>query len=318
MSRGLGTLQRDILSHVREQGVTTLESLRWELGEGIDGKGNLRKAWSYGVERATVGLAKRGHLTIESRPLGTLREWTRHYPGKTYRGQIRQCRLELLPVLADWVRSDEGPRPLYSADENERFYARGEGGSLAQRLDAMDRGAAFAPEWRLLEPRLREHYAASGSDSLFYLITRGKQLFAGAQVQTRFSLGELIDRCAKENILPDSALVQLRSIADRFLPPEKAGALELKSFIYRFITSVIHGHPDLKPEALDALYKARSDYLRAIPGFNPPRERKNDRFWLDEMRWLGAVEKRSTLARLIDQTTFQRFRFLRPARIASP
>jgi len=309
MSRGHGILQRDLLDCVRvHEGVSTLESIRWVL---LEKPGDLPKSWTYALERAVKGLVKRGNLTIETRPLANLQEWVTHYPGKTHRHEIRQLRLDLLPVLVEWIRSDEGPRPLYSADENERFHARGEGGSLAKRLDGKDLGIAFASEWKTLEPQLRQLLAHTDSDALFYLIARGKHLFTQAHIQTRVSFGEMIDRCAKEKVLPPPLLAQLRSLAGRFLPLEKAAALELKSIIYRFITSVIHGHPDLKPEAMEALYKMRPDYLKAVAGFKPPIERKGRGLWIGEPHLGGSYEKGSPLARLIDQTTFQKFKFLR-------
>jgi hypothetical protein len=308
MSRGNGSLQLAILAHVRGSGGgSTLESIRWAM---LKETGNLPKAWTYALERAVRGLSKRGYLTVQVRPLATLQEWVTHYPCKTYRREIRQMRLDLLPVLVEWIRSDEGPRPLYSADENERFYARGEGGSLNKRLRGEDRGVVFSAEWKALEPQLRRLLAQTDSDALFYLIARGKLLFTGAHIQTRASFGEMIDRCAEENVLPVPLEVQLRSLASRFLPPEQAGSLELKSVIYRFITSVIHGHPDLKPEALEALYKKRPDYLKAIAGFKPPEERKVRGFFVGKPQPGGSFEKGSPLARLIDQTTFQKFRFL--------
>jgi hypothetical protein len=311
VSRGLGSLQRDILATIRnQQGTTTLETLRWVLNDDSGKVNDLSKSWTYGVERAVRGLTKRGVISTEARKLATLEEWVIHYPGKTHRGDIRQLRLDLLPVLAEWIQSEEGPRPLYSADENERFFARGEGGSLSQRINQSDRGILFAKEWRALEPKLRQHLALTDSDSLFYLIARGKHLFTQAPIQTKVSFRELVDRCNSERLLPESIIEELRDLAGRFLPPENAGALELKSVIYRLITSVIHGHPDLKPEAMDVLFKSRPDYLKSVPGFTPPLSKMRPGLWVEDQRWKGAIGKGSLLARLVDQTTFQKFKFL--------
>ncbi len=313
MSRGPGSFQRDILDRIHRQQPTTLETLRWQLADEEGGHGNLPKSRAFALERAVANLAKRGLLNVEKRALATVQEWLSHYPGKTHRRAVRQLRVDLLPVLAEWVRSDEGPGPLFSADENERFFARAEGGSLSARIrfGKKDRGLLFASRWRQVEPHLRALLAQSDSDDLFYLIARGKYLFTRAPVETRFSFGQLVDRCAAKQLIPKALLADLNTLRLEFIPPETVGALELKSVIYRFVTSVIHRHPDLKPEALEALYKARSDYLKTVPGFRPPIDQKRRRgILLDPMRSGLGYENGSILARLIDQTTFQKFHFL--------
>ena len=289
----------------------TLETLRWDLAKEDGCTGDLPKPRAFALQRAVDSLVERKLLRVEKRKLATIQEWLTHYPGKTYRRDVRQVRLDLLPVLADWMRGDEGPGPLYDADDNERFFARAEGAdnSLLRRND--DRGAHLAPRWKAIEPELRKLLAQSSSDNLFLLIARGKNMFTRARVETHLSFGQLIDLCADENVLPGPLLAELEDMRREFIPPEIVGALELKSVIYQFITSVIHRHPELKPDALDALYKAKPDYLKALPGFKPPVERKHPySLWIAGERWKGCIEDRSSLSRLIDQTTFQSFQFL--------
>lgn len=313
MSRGLGSFQRDILKRIHRQQLTALETLRWQLADEEGTRGNLPKSGAFALERAVASLAKRGLVTVEKRALATVQEWLTLYPGKTHRRDVRQLRIDLLPILADWVRSDEGPGPLFSADENERFFARAEGGPLSARigLRKKDRGVVFASRWRQIEPHLRALLAQSDSDDLFYLIARGKYLFTRAPIETRSSFGQLVDRCAANRVIPEALLADLNALRLDFIPEETVGALELKSVIYRFITSVVHRHPDLKSEALEALYKARPDYLKTVPGFRPPMDRKGRRaILLDPMRGGPSYEKGSVLARLIDQTTFHKFHFL--------
>lgn len=313
MSRGLGSLQRLILTELEaRKGTSTLESIRWALATDDRAGSDLPKSFGSGIERAVRGLVDRGLVITKKRALATVEEWLTHYPGKTYSCAIRQVRIDLLPVLVEWMRVERDSAPLYSAEENERFYTRDEGGSLANRLRRRDRGRQFVDEWTRLEPQLCAHFATVNSEALFYLLARGKYLFTGAPIQTPFSFSQMVARCASESALPAELIRSLKSLADRFLPPSQAAALEFKSYVYRFITSVLHGHPDLKPEALDALFKARPDYLKALPGFSPPKERSSSRgLWMPEYRWKGSLEKSCPLRRLIDQTTFQRFHFLR-------
>ncbi|MDB6093727.1 MAG: hypothetical protein JWM32_1289 [Verrucomicrobia bacterium] len=308
MSRGLGNLQRDVLRVVDANVTsTTEETIRWELAKPGT---SLEKTWTYAINRAVKSLAKRGHLTIHRRPLINLDEWLLHYPSKTHRSDVRQLRLDLLPDLVEWIRSQQGPRPLYTAAQNERFYARGDGATLNFRPLQKDRGRKFAGEWKALEPALRRLLANTDSDDLFYLILGGKISFTGSKIQSPFSFGELVDRCEQQSVLPALLRDELRSLADRFMPKEEIKALELKSVIYHFITSVIHGHGKLKDEALEVLYKRRRKYLEGIPGYNLPVAKKKGSIYFEDPPRGGTIERKSLLERLIDQTTFQKFRFV--------
>lgn len=312
MSRGLGDFQLSLLARLRSQGSpTTIESLRWDLADEDGCSGDLPKPRAFALQRAVNSLAERSLLRVERRKLVTIQEWLAHYPGKTYRRDVRRVRIDLLPVLANWVRGQEGPGPLFNADANERFFARAEGADDSLYHRNFDRGAHLASRWKALEPELRKLLAHCASENLFLLIARGKNMFTGTRVETRVSFGELIDLCADEKILPEPIHAELESIRRDFIPPDVIGALKLKSVIYQFITSVIHRHPELKAEALRALYQAKPDYMRALPGYKPPTEPVMGRgLWIPGQTWGGFVEPRSALSRLIDQTTFQSFQFL--------
>lgn len=158
----------------------------------------------------------------------------------------------------------------------------------------------------------RTTLARSDSDDLFFLIARGKFLFTNARIETPHSFREVLERCSENGSLPLELTQRLHSLANRFITPEMVGTLELKSFIYQLVNSVIHGHCKLKSDALDALYRSRPDYIKAIPGVTPPAERKMGRaLWARELHWDDAALKNTPLARLIDQTTFQKFHFVR-------
>lgn len=313
MSRGLGSIQRDILNRVREREPTTLESLRWEINDEQSPEDNLSKSGTFALERALKNLHKRSLVHIEKRPLATVSEWLNHYPGKTRSRDVRDLRLELLPVLAEWVRSDEGPGALFSSAENERFHARAEGGSLSARIwrPTEDRGLLFANRWRGIEPRLRALLSHSQSDALFYLIARGKNIFTRAPVETTKSFGQLVDHCSDHGLLPQDLLEDLNALRRDFIPPEALGALELKSVIYRFVYPVMHGHPELKPEAIEVLCAEKLEYLMTIPGFKPPGTSSSREFRYSQRSKPGVIhEVGSRLKRLIDQTTFHKFHFL--------
>lgn len=317
MSRGPGSLQREIIKHLRARGgQSTLESIRWELHGQSNAGCDLPKATAFAVTRAVRSLASVAQgkrLIIEKRSLANLEEWVAHYPNKTRRNDIRQMRIELLPVLVTWLRSAGGPGPLYTPDDNERFYARREEANIYTRMSQPDRGTPFASEWRALEVKLRPHLARSSSDDLFYLVARGKMVFLRGPIETRASFGDLFKRCADQKLLPPELLAELQSLSERFLSPEQAGALQLKSWLYRCVTSVIMRHPELKPEAIDALYAARPEYLKTLPGYEPQAKKRARGLWIAERRWGNVVARGSLLARLIDQTTFQKLNFVRLA-----
>ena len=268
MSRGLGSLQRDVLAYVREQSSpTTLENVRWALHERSNSN-DLPKQWAFAVDRAVKSLAStsQGHrLVIEKRKLVTLEEWVRHYPGKTLDKSVRQLRLDLLPTLADWLVRSDGPGPRFDAEENERFVLHGESTGYQGRVAAETRRAEFGAEWTALEAQLWPHLADESAEAVLYLLVRGRQLFTRSRVSAELSFGQLVERCVQQKLLPAPLLVQLRSLADRFLPPEKVGFLALKSHVYQCIMPVRIRQPDLKPAALKALLAAKPAYMKSIP-----------------------------------------------------
>lgn len=311
MSRGLGSLQRDIVAYLKKhEGPVTLENLRWAL-RGDSDSPNIPKSWSFAIERAVRNLAKRDLLTIEKRRLVSLPEWVQHYPDKTLDGAVRQLRQDLLPALADWLVGKASPGPKFTADENERFSFRGRRGSHDSNLPEEFRHR-HSPEWKSLEPHIWNELRKAPNDHLFHLLVRGRQLFTSSRVQTTLSFRDVLKQCADEKLLPPEVLAQFASFADRVFPPTKAGFLALKSLLYQCIQPVRIRQPELKADALKALLRAKPDYMKALAGFNPPPPRKSTMIPLpEEQRWQHAVAKGTPLARLVDHSAFQQFQFLR-------
>lgn len=290
-----------------------MESVRWELYERSNST-DLPKPWSSAVNRAVNSLASasQGHrLIIEKRKLVTLEEWVRHYPGKTHYKSVRQLRLDLLPTLAKWVARSDGPGPRFDAEENERFVLHGEKKGYQGHAAAEIRRAEFGAQWNALEAQLWPHLGSDRAEDVLYLLVRGRQLFTQSPVSAKFSFDQLAERCVQQNLLPGPLLVQLRSLADRFLPPEKVGFLAVKSHVYQCIMPVRIRQPDLKPDALKALLAAKPAYMKSIPGFTAPDTQTKGFIFPEEQRWGNAVADNSPLARLIDNSSFQKFSFLR-------
>ena len=255
---------------------------------------------------------KHAKITIEKRRLTSLAEWVSHYPAKTLDGKVRRLRLDLLPVLAEWLTGNDGPGPRFNALENERFAFGGahQMGSFGAYVAATARQHRFGAEWSAIESQIWERLDGPKSTVLFYLLVRGKGLFTDAPIDARESLQSLVAACAEQKLLPEPTLDQLRSLLDRALPRTRTEFLALKSYMYQCIQPVRIRQPEMKHEALEALIKAKPDYMSAVPGFSPPPPRTDQTTLPEEERWRGAVAKGSALSRLVDHSAFQEFQFL--------
>lgn len=303
MSRGLGQLQQSILAEVEKarNKPTTLETLRWTLWDGkASPVGRLPQSLNTTVDRGVKSLADRGQLFVQSRPLEDLDEWVAHYPSKTLSIQIRDLRKELLPHIVAWLRSGDGPRVKFSRPKNEEFAARNLTTEQKEDLRSL---------WTSLEPSLRDFYAKTGSDNLFSLLVRGKQLFTRtSRATTPESLRELLMRC---NNLPEGLREELHALIEKFLPDASAKALEFKSQVRAIANGVpTSGHCALSEKTVDELYRRCRDLLSGLPGFQrEPIWEKNSnvvRFDIDPPR----PQHSPLLKKILDHSVFQDFRFL--------
>lgn len=306
MSRGLGQLQQRILAEVERtrNKPTTFETLRWAIWDGeAPSDGKLPQRLNTSVDRGVKSLVQRGHLIADSRPLADLDEWVTHYPGKTLNIQIRELRKEFLPHIAAWLGSGDGPRAKFSKAENEEFAAR--------KLTP-DQMEGFRSLWANLEPSLRQCYGNTGTEHLFLLLVRGKQLFTRwSGVSTSISLGELVMRCSTEQDVSEQLRRQLHALMNKFLPGTSARTLEFKSYIRAVAKHVpTSGHCALSEDAEDELYKRCGERLSQLPGFKcPPVSEKRDIFLQFETQ-PHRPRHSPLLKKILDHSVFQDFRFL--------
>ena len=151
MSRGPGSQQEGILRALEDGGAWTSEALRWFLffnsnSRDLSPDGKLPNSWNTSFGRAVQRLNEKDRISIHSRPLETFQECAAHYPGKTLRSDARNLRMELLPVLHNWIGERGGLRPKYGIEANERYHLH----SLPK-----DTIQPLTREWRALEERLR-------------------------------------------------------------------------------------------------------------------------------------------------------------------
>jgi hypothetical protein len=300
MSRGLGQLQQRILAELRNSG-STLETLRWSLWDETGSvAGKLPQTWNTSVTRAVETLEDRRDIMIDSRPLASLEEWVKHYPGKSLYIQVRKLRFELLPHLVSWLTEGDGPAPRFSRSQNEEF--------VREQLDTdPDQVRRFSAKWARFEPAIRTCYAHSGCDELFLLLARGKQLFGPRFVRTKIAFRDLLDRC--EPHLTRELQDELRGFLAEFLPSNSAGALNLRSYVRSIAKDVpVHGHCELSDAAIDALYARCEDTISRLPGFQPPQPpAKLGRFWIGDT---NRPHHSPLIKKILDHSVFQRFRFL--------
>jgi len=299
MSRGLGDLQRAVISFVTNAAApVTVESMRWDLYDhlrkrAIPHAGLLPPEWNTSVARAVKKLASdsRKYFTIERRPLISLEECVRHFPGKSLQIDIRRLREELLPALLEWTQEKDGASPHYSHGQNEVYFV--------ERLSEKRRGW-LRDEWEKLEALIRPTFAKTGSEHLLLLFVKAKALFRGLNVKSPFSFARMVEESCHE--LPATIAEQLRRFANRFLSDASAGALQLKSYVHEFANVPRHRQCSLRHDTLEALHRLRPKFVEAMTGFEPGHSR-----FMREPKYPPALHK------LFDQTVFQSFQFIRPA-----
>jgi hypothetical protein len=296
MSRGNGVIQNAILRAVYESAApVTFESLRWTLFPILKGSPHpkqLPTRWNTAFSRSlnVLASASQPQIVIDRRPLADFPECVAHFPSKTLNSKIRDLRLNLLPAFAELIASGR-LTPRYGAAANEKYHVAAENA----RLQEIQR------EWIGLAKAIIPIFGQIREDALFVLIAKGKELFEKSAVSNeRDSFIGTIAGARK--FLPAALAGRLDEFGRRFLPPDDAGHLRLKSYIYgiaRFSGSGVRY--TLTPRAIEHLYEARRSYLESLDGFTPSKFP------------YSAPEHSDLLNRLFDKTAFQNFQFVRRA-----
>ncbi len=282
--------------------------MRWAMYENAGnpklGAGDeLPTKWNTSFRRAAYGLAERGLVAINKRPLKSFKECVDHYPEKTLISNTRSLRRRLLPTLLEWTEEASGRWPKYGVAANETYHL--------QRLSQRQRERINA-RWLRIEESLRSIYgaAAKSNDDLLRLICKGRALFRCNDIAVDSSLDGLIESACLGNIVTEALAAELRGFKEQFLPAQSAQALRLKSFIHELADVPSTGKCRLKIGTLEYLHKHQKDFVEAMPGFR----RKENSFRSLWARQRDANEYEyeydSELEQLFDHTVFQRFCFM--------
>lgn len=317
MSRGLGHVQRSVLDHLGgAAGVTTFETLRWELWGRRESGGRpdatceqLPGAWNTTVRRAVAGLERDKHIATERRRLDSFDECVTHFPNKTLIANVRKLRLDLLPVLRGWTQGGR-VRSRYGRYDNELFYLK----SLkAEEMKERRRA------WTWLEPALTRclaSFAKRDRDLLFLLVAKGKNLFETDEITCRRSFALLAERLLEHSLLSAPVAQRLRELCRLILPPDEVGFLQLKGLVHEFAYVPRYRRGSLKTDTVDWLEKdpESKGVLEKLPGYEAPVEASRH----GPIRFApGKAVHSKLLNSLFDQTVFQKFQFVRSATASS-
>jgi hypothetical protein len=308
MSRGFGKQQTAILRKMRtlhEEGhQITAEELRWvlyfEKKEPEQDSENLPKSWCNAFQIALAKLEKGKHIKVRRRVLENFDECLRHYPGKTPNGWIRQLRKRMLPYLATWKEAGIlSASPKYNLTQNEVF-----------RFQKMSKSEqrSICEEWEVLAPQLEAAYKSSTepAEGLFLLLCKGREYFLNRDIHTGYSMTELVESL-KPGILPTPLSEDLETFMRRFMPEDKARALEFRSIIHRFANIPSLGtHCELHEGTLEHLYHREPRFIEAMEGTTIQKSP-----W--KMPLIGRTKEFDPrLRRLFDHSVFREFQFLEP------
>jgi hypothetical protein len=135
----------------------------------------------------------------------------------------------------------------------------------------------------------------------------------GSRVSTLESLGGLVTQCDTDRDMPGGLRDQLHVIMNKFLPGSFAKTLEFKSYVRAVARQIpTSGHCSLSEEAEDALFQRCPDLLSQLPVFRPAQVLKRSEFLFSDAIKNARPQHSSVLAKVLDHSVFQHFRFLTP------
>jgi len=297
MSRGLGRLQQAIVDRLKQNGPTTVESMRWDV-RGADEDADLGVGSINAVNRAVKSLVARKLVKCSKRPLQSVEECIAHYPGKTLKAAIRRLRTELLPALLEPGNS-RAMYPRYSLADNEKFHYDG----LSEIEQEVHRN-----NWLSVERELAAFLGAADDyeqrSRLFRLYAKSKSVFEAGRLEVTGSLREHLTRC--QPILPAELLERIERVYTSLLSAERAGNLQMRTFVHTFVNVSNKGSCSLKNDTIEHLSRVRRDYLESLPNY------KRGTPGLPIM-WREENRHDPILHKLFDQTVFQSFNFIEAA-----
>lgn len=256
MSRGIGSLQRDLLSAFGEKDDwIAVNDLSWRLGGG--------KVVGAQLSKALPSLSGRGYVGLLSRTLSDFADVVRFFPFKTHDAAVKQVREQFLPILATYVpRGDQ----RFGVGKNETY-------SLRDHPHLPN----FARRWLSLEEHLLDLARADGSRRglVLPIIWRARQLLdIDPRVRDDRSLRYLVDDAVNDwsadafTVSVPAILVEVRSFCDELFPD--AGATELRRVLHELVDMNKNGPSVLKDEAKMHLLQHAPEMLRAMPGHRGP------------------------------------------------
>lgn len=302
MSKGLGKLQREILSLIRSEEGITVEEVRWRIHErrsSVSVK-KLPSSLNISVRNAVFAMEDRGLIRIEERYLESFDECVKVYPSKSLVAEVKLMRETLLPHLKRGM------------DDGEVFIRYGESENEEYLLDNMSHDERLTLDllWRDVMLRARNIYGAKEehSEVLFKLICRGHYLFERGWVSAKFPMSYAIEQVLEFEQCDDEFTKLLIKFKEQMAPLERMGNIELRSYVHTFVSVSTTGSCQLKSKTAELLYKHEKGYLDAKAGVGKPFEESVG----FPRHFHQGVNPKVTQAinKLFDHYVFHKFRFL--------
>ena len=306
MSRGLGALQRTILTEVPLRSVVSIDKLRWALAERHGAvierggtplpEGGITKSFEQNFQRAIRRLVEDERLVQRRRRLETLDDLVELYPYKTRKLGSRRLREALVPSLTQFLANKKS---RHGGGEIERFVGH---------------DSTAGAEWMKLDTSLLElerRTDARRRELVLELRVKWRALFnKKSRVSVGVSLRALLVRAEREFLSsPDVELVQnLLSLYDRCFDRSLLRSTLLKSRLHHAVDLSARFPPRLKDDAKDFLLEVNPSFVEALPGFyrkNPTPTSKPDISYLLDPR--SRVRYPKILDRLIDRDVYRSF-----------
>lgn len=316
MSRGLGSVQKDILRHLEAASDNSMsfERLRWALWEEersdtIDWEQATVPPTTYRFPqsaytkfyRALQGLSERsrGFVKITDRPLESFDEVVGHFPFKTLSVRQRWLRQRLLPSLAREISG--GHKARYTPANNEDF--------ILARLTG-EESENFRRQWRDLRTQLVRSLTRTNFETqtdVLMFVCRGMSLFESHSLTCASSFCELAERC--RDSVPVSCASAIANLVEGLFPASDRRSLQVRSVLHSYVDFNSRGRYRLKQATVDLLSRDCPDIVRQLPGFRAASRANVGRpIGLLAPEWNEAHS--DELYHLIDQSVLIDFRFI--------
>jgi len=307
MSRGHGKIQISIIETIKQDFGNQVQQnyLIWHLAEkekkiktlNIDSfkTGFIDNSFNKSIQRAIIELGKEEVIQIQPRKLTSLDQFISYYPFKTTKLEIKELRINLLPLIKFFL---EETGPKYGPYREELF--------LIEKIkkEKKEEFRRASEKWISFEKKIFRILAQTeeNRDKLISIIIKGRQLFMDSKAEYGRALFSLLNEDKK--LIP--IISEIHAFYSEVIKNEDWNHVVMKSQIYAVANLAKGSRSSLNEDFKKFLYEKKSGYVSNLPGHSVINHESRGRLFglKNEINFSKLLDK------LIDRHSFAPFNFL--------